>query len=211
LCDRGLERGQARVDQGEVYQKLGDLIDDESGTEGCYMKKLGLVFKETSEKHIKDALKKAESFFVLKYSGLSSPDMTTLRQALKETDAKIFVVKNTVARRALKESGIESLIKIVEGPCGFVFVKSEPANTSKVLFNFAKEHEQLKVEGGYLKDRTLDRKDFEMLAKLPSKEVLRAHVVGALNSPLVGLVQVLEGNLNRLVSILEQIKQKKQN
>jgi large subunit ribosomal protein L10 len=173
------------------------------------MKKIGLIVKETSERNIKNNLKDSESIFIVKYSGLSSPDLTTLRQALSDSKARLFVVKNTVARRALKENGLETIVKSIEGPCGLIFVKEEPVNASKVLYNFAKDHENLKLEGGFLEDRVLDKKDIEALAKLPSKEMLRAQVVGGLKSPITGVVMVLHRTLKKFVYCLDQVKQKK--
>lgn len=173
------------------------------------MKKIGLVVKETSEKIIKSNMKEAAGLFVVKYSGLSSPDLSSLRQALKGTRARLFVVKNSVAKRALKDSSMESLVKSVEGPCGFVFAKDGPVDASKVLYTFAKEHEQLKLEGGIFEDRLFAKIDIENMAKLPTKDALRAQVVGALNAPLAKLVFVLHGTIRKLVVCLDQIKKKK--
>jgi large subunit ribosomal protein L10 len=173
------------------------------------MKKLGLLFKETSENRIKDTLKDSGAVFIIKYSGVSSPDLSALRRGLKISHATLFVTKNSVARRALKSSGLEGLIKSVEGPCGLVFAKDEPVGTSKVLCNFTKDHEQLKLEGGFLEDRLLERSDIEALAKLPSREVLRAQVVMVLNSPISGLVITLNQILAKFVYCLDQIRQKK--
>jgi large subunit ribosomal protein L10 len=175
------------------------------------MKKLGLLVKEISEKQVKDNLKSSGSFFVVKYSGVSSPDLSSLRQSLKGSRADLFVVKNAVARRALKECGLETMIKSIEGPCGLVFVKDEPVATSKVLYNFTKDHEQLKLEGGFLEDKVIDKKDIEALAKLPSKEVLRAQVVITLKSPISGFVMVLAQTLRKFVICLDQIRIKKGN
>ena len=173
------------------------------------MKKLGLIFKEVSENRIKDTLKKSGALFVVKYSGVASPDLSTLRQSLKSSDARLFVVKNSVARRALKSSGLESIIKSIEGPCGLIFIKDEPVGASKVLCNFVKDHEKLKLEGGYLQDKVLDKKDIEAMSKLPSKEILRGQVVMALNSPIAGIVTTLNQLLVKFVICLDQIKQKK--
>jgi len=173
------------------------------------MKKIGLIFREISENRIKDHLKKSESFFIIKYAGLSSPDLTALRSSLKNSKANLFVVKNTVARRALKDSALESVIKSIEGPCGLVFVKEEPIDASRILFNFAKEHERLKLEAGFLKDKILGTKDIEALAKLPSKEVLRAQAVYVLKSPISKLVLVLNNTLRKFVVCLDKIKEKK--
>jgi len=173
------------------------------------MKKIGLIFKDTSAKLIKDNFKDANSLFVIKYSGLSSPDLTTLRQSLKTNNSRIFVVKNTVARRALKDVGLDVIIKAVEGPCGLIFAKDEPVNTSKIIYNFAKDHENFKIEAGFFNNQILAKTDIETLAKLPSMEVLRTQLVMALNSPILKLVLTLKGNLRKFVYCLEQIKQKK--
>lgn len=173
------------------------------------MKKLGILFKEISENQIKNRLKQSENLFIIKYAKLSSPDLTLLRKYLKSINASLFVIKNTVARRALKNSGLESALKAIEGPCGLVFVKEEPVSASRVLFNFSREHTNLKLEAGFLKDRILNPKDIEVLSKLPSQEVLRQQVVWTLKSPISGLVLVLKGNLRKLVYCLDQIRIKK--
>ncbi|MFH0826907.1 MAG: 50S ribosomal protein L10 [Candidatus Omnitrophota bacterium] len=175
------------------------------------MKKLGIIFKEASENRIKNYLKESHAVIILKYSGLSSPDLSALRQNLKNSNAALFVVKNSIACRALASVGLEPLVKSIEGPCGMVFVKEEPVAISKVLCNFSKEHQQLKLEGGLLNDKLLEVKDIEFMSKLPSKEALRAQVVMTLNAPISGLVMALNQILSKFVYCLDQIKQKKTN
>lgn len=172
-------------------------------------KKLGLLIKEISESRIKSSLKQSNAVFIIKYSGLSSPSISTLRKNLRVANATLLVVKNSVARRALKESGLDVLIPTVEGPCGLVFAKEEPVGVSKVLFNFTKENENLKLDGGFLQDKLLEKKDIETLAKLPSQHALRTQVVVVLNSPISGLVIALNQILSKIVYCLDQIKQKK--
>ncbi len=176
------------------------------------MKKIGLLVKEISENRIKNTIKESNAVFIIRYSGLSSPDLSALRQNLKNSKANLFVVKNSITRRALAGAGLELLVKSVDGPCGLVFVKDEAVDTSKVLYNFSREHEQLKLEGGILKDakiQLLERKDIESMACLPSKDVLRAQVVMQLNSPIWGIVFTLNQIIAKFVYCLEQIKQKK--
>lgn len=174
------------------------------------MKRLGILFKESSESRIKKSLKESGGFFVVKYSGLSGPDLNTLRQSLKGAKAELFVIRNNIARRALKDLKNEDLLKLIDGPSGFVFAKDEPAGISKILYNFSKGHENLKLEGGFLNNRLINREDIEILAKLPSREVLIAQALMAMKSPITGLVLVLKGNLRKLVYCIEQIKNKKQ-
>ena len=173
------------------------------------MKKLSTIFKEASENRIKKGLKDSEAFFVIKYSKLSGPDLNALRKSLRGIDSELLVVRNNTARRALAGQN-EALLNFVQGPCGFVFSKKEPVEASKVLFNFTKDHVNLILAGGLLKDKLLSPKDIEALAKLPSREVLLSRAVMAIKSPITGLVFVLKGNLRKLVFCLEQIKQKKQ-
>ncbi len=173
------------------------------------MKKIGLVVKEASEKRIKDNLKNSGNFFLVRNVGLSGPEMNILRQSLKNAKANLFVVKNSVARRALKDLKMESLLPFIEEPCGFVFVNEEPIGASKALYNFSKDHERLKLEAGVFEDKVLNKKDIEVLAKLPSREVLRAQVVVALNSPISGLAICLNQILAKFVICIDQIAKKK--
>lgn len=173
------------------------------------MKKIGLIVKEESEKIIQDRLKETEGIFIVKYSGLSSPDMSLLRQVLRDNKARFLVVKNSLIRRVLTRNNLQDLLTYIDGPCGFVFTKDTLVETSKALYSFAKEHEQLKIEAGLVENRLIDKKEFESLAKLPAKEVLRAQVVMALNAPILKLALVLNNGLRKLVYCLEQIKNKK--
>ncbi len=173
------------------------------------MKKIGLIVKQTSGNRIKKIVENADGVIIVKYSGLSGPDLTALRLSLKGVDANLFILKNSVARRAFEESGLQALIGHTEGPCGLVFLKDEPVAASKVLFNFARKNEKLVYPAGMLYDRLIDNKDIDSLAKLPSKDVLRAQVVMTLKSPITGFVGVLNQTLKKFVYCLDQIKQKK--
>ena len=72
---------------------------------------------------------------------------------------RLFVVKNSVARRAFKSAGRDVLIKGIEGNCGLIFAKDEPVAPSKVLCSFTKDHEHLKLEGGFLQEKILEIKE----------------------------------------------------
>lgn len=174
------------------------------------MKKISLIIKETSGSAIKENINAPDaSYFIIKYSGLSSADMSTLRQSLGDSGARLQVVKNSVARRVLKESGQETLVPSVEGPCGFVFTCDDAAAVSKTLCGFAKEHEPLKVEAGYLSGKPLTAEEVLELSKLPSKDMMRATTVMAIKAPITGFVMVLNQTLKKFVYCVEQIKQKK--
>jgi len=175
------------------------------------MKKIGLLVKEVSEDRIKNSFKSSKGLIIIKYSGVSSPDMSSLRKTLKCTGADLFVVKNSIAKRAMKGLGLDDLVKSIENPCGMVFFKDEPVNTSKALCAFRKEHGKLVLEGGLLEDKLLTLKDIETMSALPSKEVLKAQVVVALNTQILKLAIVLNQTLKKFVYCLDQIRQKKSN
>ncbi len=174
------------------------------------MKKIGLLVKETSASRIKDNFKISKGLVIVKYSGVSSPDMSSLRKTLKGSGADLFVVKNSIARRAMKELGLDDLIKPIETPCGMIFFKDEPVGTFKILCAFRKEHEKLVLESGLFKDKLLTLKDIEVISALPSKEALRAKLVVVLNSPVSKLVIVLNQTLKKFVYCLDQIKKNKE-
>ena len=109
----------------------------------------------------------------------------------------------------MKELGRDDLIKSIENPCGLIFFKDEPVDTFKILCSFRKNHEKLVLESGLFEDKLLTLKDIEAISILPSKEVLRAKVVVALNAPISKLAIVLNQTLKKFVYCLDQIKNKK--
>jgi large subunit ribosomal protein L10 len=173
------------------------------------MKKIGQLVKETSGSRIKESFKASQGLIIVKYSGVSSPDMSILRKTLKGSGADLFVVKNSIARRIMKDVGAEGLIPSIQSPCGMIFFKEEPVDASRILCAFRKEHEKLVLEGGLLQDKLLTLKDIETMSTLPSKDVLRGKVVVALNGPIAKFVIVLNGTLKKLVVCLDQIRQSK--
>ncbi len=175
------------------------------------MKKIGQIIKETSENRIKDSFKLSSGLIIIKYSGVTSPDMSSLRKTLKVSGSDLFVVKNSIAKRAMKELGREELIKSIESPCGMIFFKDEPVDISRILCAFRKDHEKLVLEGGFLQDKLLTLKDIEVMSTLASKDALRAKLVVTLNAPISKLAIVLNQTLKKFVYCLDQIKQKKSN
>ena len=175
------------------------------------MKKIGQLVKETSQNRIKDSFKASSGLIIIKYSGVSSPDMSNLRKTLKGAGSDLFVVKNSIARRVLKELSLDGLIPSIQTPCGMIFFKDEPVDTSRILCAFRKEHVKLIFEGGLLQDKLITLKDIELMSTLPSKDALRGKLVVTLNAPILKLVIVLNQSIKKLVCCLEQIKNKKIN
>lgn len=178
------------------------------------MIKPGTFFRKTVVSQLEKALAQSDSIFVLGYSGLTSIQMTNLRTSLKQNQSRILVTKNSLMHKALKDSKIDGLNGLISGPTALVFGHQQDiAAIAKTLIPFAKAHQSLVLKGALsrpalsgVNQRLFDNKDLEALSRLPAKETLRAQVVMALKSPLAGLVWTLKGNLNKLVVILNQIR-----
>ena len=173
------------------------------------MEKIGQLIKGTLENRVKDSFKLSQGMIIIKYSGVSSPDMSVLRKTLKLSGSNLLVVKNSIAKRAMEKLGLQDLVKSIESPCGMVFFKDEPVGVSKILCAFRKDHEKLVLEGGLLQDKLLTLKDIEVMSALPSKDLLRGKLVMVLNAPILKLAIVLNQTLKKFVYCLDQIRQKK--
>jgi len=172
--------------------------------------KVSELYRKGVNKIIQDNLKDIPGLFIIDYSGVAAADMNVLRESLRKTKSKMLVVKNSIIRRAFHGTDKEGINSLIEGPCSIVFTKDDPAASAKILYDFRKGHESLKFKVGLLKDKVLDAKEIEVLAKLPSRNVLIAKAVGGMKAPLSSFVYVLSGNLRKLLYILDEVKKKKQ-
>ncbi len=129
---------------------------------------------------------------------------------MRESGVEYMVAKNTLLRRAAKDAGLEELNSVLEGSTAVAISKRDYVAASKILCEFAKEHEFFKIKSGFIDDSVIDAKEIQNLAKLPSREVLVAQVLGGLNAPIAGFANVLAGTMRGLVVALNAIAQKQQ-
>ena len=122
--------------------------------------------------------------------------LSQLRAALREADAELSVVKNTLARRAANSTGKEALLPYLTGPSGLVWVNGDAAVAAKALHQFAQKNQQLELKGGILEGRDLPADAVKQLASLPSRDQLIAQLAGGVAAPLRGLA----GGLNNLIA-----------
>ena len=129
-----------------------------------------------------------------------------LRRALKKDAGEYKIAKKTLLNRALKNAGMEDVnTKKMEGEIGVAFGYGDEVAPARVLYKFSRENETFKIVGGVLAGKILGEKDIITIAKLPSREVLIAQVVGTLQAPIRGLATVLSGNMRNLVVVLNKI------
>lgn len=141
------------------------------------------------------------------YRGLTVAEITELRRRLREQSAEYHVVKNTLFRRAVADP--EPLAPYLEGPTAIAFALEDPVGPTKVLIDFIREKRKAALKAGYIDGRVFNEQQLNDLSKLPPKPILLGQVVGAIQSPISGLVFTLQGVISNFVYTLQAIADKK--
>ncbi len=167
------------------------------------------IAKQQVVNEIKEKFQRAEAVVLVDYRGLNVAEATELRKRFREAGADYKVYKNTLMTRALTELGMEELIPYLTGPNAVALGYDDPVVPAKIISEFAKDHDKLEIKAGMISGKVIGAEGIKSLASLPSKEVLVAQVLGGLNAPITGFVNVLQGNIRNLVYALNAIAEKK--
>lgn len=168
--------------------------------------------KEESVTKLVDKVSKAKSLVFSDYKGLKMSQLVELRKNLRDQAAEFNITKNSLLKLALKQTNSPLLThhsSLFEGPVATLFSFGDEIAGIKILVKALKDAQIGKVKGGFLDGEALSEQEILKLSTLPTKDELRAKVVGALGSPLYGIVGVLQANLRNLVYALEQIRKQK--
>lgn len=148
--------------------------------------------------------------FVVGVDGLTVEQLQNLRKQLRQEGGKLQITKVRLMRRAaLEVEAVGGLNAFFKNQIGIVFVNKEVPSVAKLLCTFAKENEQLKVIGGCMDSGVLDASMVNIVASLPSREVLLGQLAGTLQAPITGLAVVLHQMIARLLYVLKAIEEKK--
>lgn len=169
---------------------------------------------------LKDKLARAKAFFLTDYRGLTHQQLEQLKRALKKVQGEFVVVKNTLLKIAMEESNkgtkeqsfkeaTEKLIKELKNPTAALFAYGDEMTAVKELAVFMKNTQLPKIKIGLFAGSLTTETDFQRVASLPNREILLTILAYRLKSPLYGLHYALSWNLQRLVVILSNIKNKK--
>ncbi len=150
-----------------------------------------------------------EALYLSDYRGLTVTELTELRAKLRDGDAQLHVLKNTLARRAAAAAGREQIVPLLTGPTAVTFCGADPVAPAKALIEFMRTHPKLVVRGGLLQGDMIDPEGVRSLSALPSRDVLLGQVVGTMAAPLTGLVTVLQGTISGFARALQQIVDQK--
>lgn len=165
--------------------------------------------KEQLVQVLHDELDRSRAVFVTDYMGLNVEKITKLRRDITGAGGSYQVVKNTLLRRASEGTPAAGIGQFFVGPTAIAVAHEDVVAVAKALVNFARENEQLEIQGGVLGSRPMTAADVQELAKMPPKEVLLARMLGSLNAPVSNFVGVLAAILSQLVYVLKAIENKK--
>ena len=160
--------------------------------------------KEQLVSDLRDKLNNAQSLYYTDFTGLNVKRMTELRRRLKRAGVDYVVIKNTLALRAVNESGLVGTK--LKGPTGLV-VGKDPVAAARVLTDFAKEFEDKPaMKGGMLQGKAIDNAQMKRMASLPSREQMLADLAAGMQSPMAAFLGALSGPLYMFAGALDALK-----
>jgi len=168
------------------------------------------AFKNEKVEEIKESMAKAKVAIVTDFRGFSVADITTLRRQLQKEGSDYTIVKNTLAKIAIKDTPYELLTELLQGPSGLALGFNDQVAPAKVLTQFIKKAKKGEIRGAVLDGVVLFSKDVQKLSELPSKEELYAKMLGSISSPAQGLVNTLNGVARALVIAMEEVRKQKE-
>lgn len=163
--------------------------------------------KQKIVEELADKFRRAKIAIFSDFHGVSVSKAQQLRRLLKKEQAEYKVAKKTLLDRVLEAVDFSLKTKEMKGEIGVAFGYGDEVAPAKILFKFSKGNETFKIIGGIFGKRTLNVKEVLSLAKLPPREVLLGQLLGVLQSPMRGLVTVLQGNIRNLVVVINKIKE----
>jgi large subunit ribosomal protein L10 len=155
-------------------------------------------------------IKESAAVFAVDYRGITVAQAAELRGKLRDVDATLRVVKNTLTERAADQAGAAGLKPMLAGPTALTFVRGDAATAAKTVSDYARITQLLPFKGGIMDGQALAAEDVAAIAKLPSRDILNAQLVNIVASPLTGLVTSLSNLISGLARQLAQVVEKKE-
>ena len=164
--------------------------------------------KEQLVSELKEKIEGATALYYTDFTGLNVKRMTELRRRFRKANVEYVVIKNTLALRAVNESGLVG--ERLKGPTGLVMA-TDPVEAAKILTDFAKTNDQRPaVKGGLFDGASIDAAQVKRLAAMPSREQMLAELGAGLQAPLGAMLGALSGLLMNFAGALEALKTQKE-
>jgi len=167
--------------------------------------------KEKLINSLEEKLSSANGVYLTDFMGLNVEEISNLRTLLRRESIEFKVVKNTLAKRSAAKLGLESLNDYLSGPTAMAFCLADPIAAAKILADFQKKNDKLKLKACILDGQIYDKDRVEEIAKLPSKDQIVAQTLGIIGAPLRNIVGVLNSLVTSMVVVLSEIKKQREN
>jgi len=165
--------------------------------------------KNDTLKKLKTVFEQAKAVVFANFKGMKVSEITKVRRESKKSQSEFIVAKKTLFRKALSESGLEGIdVKAMDGQVSIIASQGDEIAPAKIAAKYAKG-ENFSILGGIMEKKFIDSEQIKALSALPNREGLLAQLVGTMNAPISGLVNVLAGNIRGLVTVLNALKDKK--
>ena len=155
---------------------------------------------EEKQKIVADLKEKIDAAVVgvlVDYKGINVADDTALRKELRENGVNYFVVKNTLLSRAVQDTELEGMKSVLEGTTALALSNEDYAAPARILSKYADKSETFKIKAGFLDGKLADLDTINAIAKLPSREVLLATVVGAFQAPIAAFARAVQAIVDK--------------
>jgi large subunit ribosomal protein L10 len=171
---------------------------------------ISLEDKKNVVAEVHKVAKEATSGLVADYRGLTVAEMTELRVKAREIGLYLHVVRNTLAKRALKDTAFDCLKDSCAGPSIFAFSTSEPRDMARLLRDFSKGHENVKVKALSILGKLLPASELSRVADLPNREQALSMLLGVMKAPISKFVRTLAEPYAQVARISARISEQKQ-
>lgn len=153
--------------------------------------------KQQIVKELSEAIQGSVAGVIVDYKGITVADDTVLRKELREAGVDYRVIKNTLLGRAIEGTELEGIKSVLEGTTAIAISKEDHVAAARILNKFAESHENFNIKAGYLDGKEIDIETIQSLAKLPSREVLLATVVGAFQAPIAAFARAVQAIVDK--------------